>query len=99
MLDKEGLTPPMSALPPIHATRPDRTEDRWYQGEKMATTTNKSDMMNPRNIAIAVVAVVVLLAIVGWAGVWFGGEAPKEVSAPATTTEQPATTGQGTTTT
>ena len=62
-------------------------------------TTNTSDMMNPRNIAIAVVTVVVLLALFGWAGGWFGGQASMETSAPATTTEQPATTGQGTTTT
>jgi hypothetical protein len=61
-------------------------------------------LMKNKNAVIGAIAAVVVLAIIGWAGGWFGSQAPKEATAPATTTEQPAatapsTTDQGTTTT
>jgi len=47
--------------------------------------------MENKNIVIGVVAVVIVVAIIGWAAGWFGGQAPTEATAPApTTTEQPA---------
>ncbi len=57
-----------------------------------------------RNTVLGAIAVVIVLVIIGWFGGWFGGQTPKEVMAPATTTEEPATTApsttdQGTTTT
>lgn len=57
--------------------------------------------MDKKNTIIGIVAVVIVLAIIGWAGGWFGSQAPKEAVAPATTTEQPAapaTTAPATTT-
>lgn len=47
-------------------------------------------IMDKKNTIIGVVAVVIVLAIIGWASGWFGGMAPQETMAPATTTEQPA---------
>jgi xanthine/uracil permease len=57
-----------------------------------------------RNTVLGAIVLVIGLAIIGWYGGWFGGQASKEVMTPATTTEQPATaapstTDQGTTTT
>jgi len=46
--------------------------------------------MDKKNTIIGVVAVVIVLAIIGWASGWFGGTAPQDAAAPATTTEQPA---------
>jgi len=46
--------------------------------------------MDKKNTIIGVVAVVIVLAIIGWASGWFGSQAPQETMAPATTTEQPA---------
>ena len=46
--------------------------------------------MNNKNTIIGVVAVVIVLAIIGWASGWFGGKAPQDAMAPATTTEPPA---------
>jgi hypothetical protein len=46
--------------------------------------------MDKKNTIIGVVAVVIVLAIIGWASGWFGGKAPQDAMAPATTTEQPA---------
>lgn len=61
-------------------------------------------LMENRNMVLGAIAVVIVLAIIGWYGGWFGGQTSKEVMTPATTTEQPATsapstTDQGTTTT
>lgn len=47
-------------------------------------------IMDKRNTIIGIVAVVIVLAIIGWASGWFGGQAPQDAMAPATTTEQPA---------
>ena len=57
-----------------------------------------------RNTVLGAIAVVIVLAIIGWNSGWFGDQTSKEVITPATTTEQPATaapstTDQGTTTT
>ncbi len=46
--------------------------------------------MDKKNTIIGVVAVVIVLAIIGWANGWFGGKAPQDAAAPATTTEPPA---------
>jgi hypothetical protein len=48
--------------------------------------------MDKKNTIIGIVAVVIVLAIIGWASGWFGGQAPQDAMAPApaTTTEQPA---------
>lgn len=55
-------------------------------------------IMDNKNAVIGIVAVVVLLAIIGWYGGWFGGQAPTEAMAPpATTTEQPAAPAPATT--
>ena len=35
-------------------------------------------------------SIVIVLAIIGWASGWFGGQASQDAMAPATTTEQPA---------
>lgn len=45
--------------------------------------------MDKKNTIIGVVAVVIVLAIIGWASGWFSSQAP-QATAPATTTEQPA---------
>jgi hypothetical protein len=47
-------------------------------------------IMDKKNTIIGIVAVVIVLAIIGWASGWFGGQAPQDAMAPATTTEQPA---------
>ena len=47
-------------------------------------------IMDKKNTIIAIVAVVVVLAIIGWASGWFGSRAPQDAMAPPTTTEQPA---------
>jgi hypothetical protein len=49
------------------------------------------DKLWKQNALIGIFAVAVLLAIIGWAGSWFDGEATNENMAPpaATTTEQP----------
>ena len=62
------------------------------------------NLMQNKNAVFGTIAVVIVLAIDGWYGGWFGSQTQKEVMAPATTTEQPATaapstTEQGTTTT
>ena len=46
--------------------------------------------MDKKNTIIGIVAVVIVLAIIGWASGWFGGQASQDAMAPATTTEQPA---------
>jgi hypothetical protein len=46
--------------------------------------------MDKKNTIIGVVAAVIVLAIIGWASGWFGGSAPQDAMAPATTTEPPA---------
>jgi flagellar basal body-associated protein FliL len=46
--------------------------------------------MDKKNTIIGVVAVVIVLAIIGWASGWFSSQAPQDATAPATTTEQPA---------
>lgn len=46
--------------------------------------------MDKKNTIIGVVAVVIVLAIIGWASGWFSRQAPQDAMAPATTTEQPA---------
>ncbi len=46
--------------------------------------------MDKKNTIIGVVVVVIVLAIIGWASGWFGGQAPQDAMAPATTTEPPA---------
>ena len=67
-------------------------------------------LMQNKNMVWGAVAVVIVLAVIGWVSGWFGDQAPKEAMTPATTTEQPAadqgttttapaTTGEGTTTT
>ncbi len=61
-------------------------------------------LMQNRNMVLGAVAVVIVLAIIGWSSGWFGDQTSKEVMTPATTTEQPAAaappaTDQGTTTT
>jgi len=60
--------------------------------------------MQNKNMVWGAVAVVIVLAVVGWSSGWFGDQASKEVMTPATTTEQPAAAAppaadQGTTTT
>ena len=47
-------------------------------------------IMDKKNTIIGVVAVIIVLAIIGWASGWFGSKAPQDAMAPATTTEQPA---------
>lgn len=54
--------------------------------------------MDKKNAIIGIVAVVILLAIIGWTRGWFGDMAPQEAVAPATTTEQPAAPAPATTT-
>jgi hypothetical protein len=49
-----------------------------------------AEAKNNRNTIIGVIAVVILLAIIGWAAGWFGGAAPEQATAPAPATEQPA---------
>ena len=71
---------------------------------KVRKNVSEDTMNKNRNAVLGAVAVVIGLAIIGWYGGWFGGQTPKEVMAPATTTEQPVTTApsttdQGTTTT
>ena len=46
--------------------------------------------MDKKNTIIGVVAVVIVLAIIGWASGWFSSQAPQDAMAPATTTEPPA---------
>ena len=56
----------------------------------MSTSTlGSSKSLNSKTIGIAVAAGVLVLAIIGWAAGWFGGE-PEQAAAPAVTTEQPA---------
>jgi hypothetical protein len=60
--------------------------------------------MQNKTMLWGAVAVVIVLAVIGWGSGWFGDQAPKEAMTPATTTEQPATAAppaadQGTTTT
>ncbi len=43
-----------------------------------------------RNTIIAVIAVIIVLALIGWSAGWFGGPAPEQPMAPAPATEQPA---------
>ena len=45
-----------------------------------------------RNTIIGVIAVIIVLALIGWAAGWFGGAAPEQATAPAPApaTEQPA---------
>ena len=45
--------------------------------------------MDKKNTIIGVVAVVIVLAIIGWASGWFSSQAP-QVTPPAATTETPA---------
>ena len=71
---------------------------------KVRKSISEDTMDKNRNTVLGAVAVVIGLAIIGWYGGWFGSQTQKEVMAPATTTEQPATaapstTEQGTTTT
>ena len=54
-------------------------------------------VMQNRNMVLGAVAVVIVLAILGWYGGWFGGQTSKDVLVPATNTEQPATTAPATT--
>jgi len=49
-----------------------------------------AEVKNNKNTIIAVVAVIILLAIIGWAAGWFGGQAPQQATVPAPATEQPA---------
>jgi hypothetical protein len=49
-----------------------------------------AEAKNNKNTIIALVAVVILLAIIGWAAGWFGGPAPEQAMTPAPATEQPA---------
>jgi hypothetical protein len=71
---------------------------------KVRKNVSEDTMDKNRNTVLGAIAVVVVVAIIGWYGGWFGGQTSKEVMAPATTTEQPVTTApsttdQGTTTT
>ena len=71
---------------------------------KVRKSISEDTMDKNRNTVLGAVAVVIVLAIIGWYGGWFGSQTPKEVKTPATTTEQPVTTApsttdQGTTTT
>ena len=47
-----------------------------------------AEVKSNRNTIIGVIAVIIVLAIIGWAAGWFGGAAPEQPMAPAT--EQPA---------
>ena len=49
-----------------------------------------AELKDNKNTIIAVIAVVIVLAIIGWAAGWFGGQAPEQATAPAPSTEQPA---------
>jgi hypothetical protein len=49
-------------------------------------------LMQNKNMVWGAVAVVIVLAVIGWSSGWFGDQASKEVMTPATTTEQPAAT-------
>ncbi|HUV62639.1 MAG TPA: hypothetical protein VMW24_02015 [Sedimentisphaerales bacterium] len=53
--------------------------------------------MQNKNAVFGAIAVVIVLAIIGWYGGWFGSQTQKEVMVPATTTEQPATAAPSTT--
>ena len=69
-----------------------------------ASEDTMDKLMQNRNMVLGAVAVVIVLAIIGWSSGWFGDQTSKEVMTPATTTEQPAAaappaTDQGTTTT
>ena len=48
-----------------------------------------AEVKSNRNTIIAVIAVVILLAIIGWAAGWFGGPTADQATAPAPATEQP----------
>jgi hypothetical protein len=49
-----------------------------------------AEVKNNTNTIIAVIAVIIVLAIIGWAAGWFGGATPEQATAPAPATEQPA---------
>lgn len=49
-----------------------------------------AEVKSNRNTIIGVIAVVIVLALIGWAAGWFGGAAPEQATAPAPATEQPA---------
>ncbi len=60
------------------------------QNIKMPAIWAREVIMDKKNTVIGIVVVVIVLAIIGWASGWFGGQAPQDAMAPAPATEQPA---------